>query len=536
MVIHVIGTVNGQVNEGMRNVATHLAKEFEKDNTVLYSGLKQIPQIVLNSRRADATMIFARANKLVYSLASIVTKMCRNTWIVLVQKPDSDFMARNNKHPLKCSYLSITEGDMKDVKVVSGCKKKLFSVGIKAEKFAPVSAEQRKMLKQKYGFDPSKPLVIHVGHCSKGRGLEDFAKIHTAQRMVVASGMFEDENVVRILNEAKVKIHKGYLENVEEVYQMADAYLFPTRSAEFVISIPLSVMEALSCGVPVIGYKSFENLNEITGSEGAITLVDNAEQLDKVLPEVIKKKSDHSLLEKTGSECAKDGSGGKCMKPAMISFMGLDGSGKSTSIDYAYEQLKKRGYKVEIVRAAYVIVFLRGVIKLGKKILMKKDSDPFSGDYKAYLESLRKNANKGGAYKIFSFLTTIEFKLQIFFKIRLKRFFGTTLLVDRYIYDNVVTYAANLDLGEEYMEETMNGKWKNAPRPDKIIYIKTPVEVCCSRKDDIPDPLYLEIRKPRYEKVAEMYNATVIAGDQDKQKMLDEVMAAIDEVLPPLKK
>ena len=116
MVIHVIGTVNGQVNEGMRNVATHLAKEFEKDNTVLYSGLKQIPQIVLNSRRADATMIFARANKLVYSLASIVTKMCRSTWIVLVQKPDSDFMARNNKHPLKCSYLSITEGDMKDVK------------------------------------------------------------------------------------------------------------------------------------------------------------------------------------------------------------------------------------------------------------------------------------------------------------------------------------------------------------------------------------------------------------------------------------
>lgn len=219
------------------------------------------------------------------------------------------------------------------------------------------------------------------------------------------------------------------------------------------------------------------------------------------------------------------------MKPAMISFMGLDGSGKSTSIDYAYEQLKKRGYKVEIVRAAYVIVVLRGIIKLGKKILMKKDSNPFSGDYRAYLESLRKNANKGGVYKIFSFLTTIEFKLQILFLIRFKRMMGTTLLVDRYIYDNVVTYAANLDKDEEYMEKTMNGKWKNAPRPDKIIYIKTPVEVCCSRKDDIPDPLYLEIRKPRYEKIADMYDATVIAGNQDKQKMLDQVMEAIDEVL-----
>ncbi len=219
------------------------------------------------------------------------------------------------------------------------------------------------------------------------------------------------------------------------------------------------------------------------------------------------------------------------MKPAMICFMGLDGSGKSTSIEYAYEQLKERGIKVEIVRAAYVIVAMRGIIKIGKKLLMKKESDPFSGDYKAYLKSMRKQAQRGGVYNIFSALTTLEFKLQIFFRIRIKRFFGTTLLVDRYIYDNIVTYAANLGLGEDYMEQAMNTKWKHAPRPDKIIYIKTPVEVCCSRKDDIPDPLYLEIRKPLYEKVADMYHATVIAGDQEKQMMLDAVMDAVDEVL-----
>lgn len=72
---------------------------------------------------------------------------------------------------------------------------------------------------------------------------------------------------------------------------------------------------------------------------------------------------------------------------------------------------------------------------------------------------------------------------------------------------------------------------KKAPRPDKIIYIKTPVEVCCSRKDDIPDPLYLEIRKPLYDKVAQMYGAAVIAGDQDRQEMLDEVMIAVDEAI-----
>lgn len=188
----------------------------------------------------------------------------------------------------------------------------------------------------------------------------------------MASGMFEDENVVRVLNDAKVKIHKGYLENVEEVYQMADAYLFPTRSAEFVISIPLSVMEALSCGVPVIGYKSFENLNEITGSEGAITLVDNAEQLDKVLPEVIKKKSDHSLLEKTGSWCEVAQSVLRMVReemhePAMISFMGLDGSGKSTSIDYAYEQLKSVVTRLKLFEPLMLLFSCVELLNSGKR-------------------------------------------------------------------------------------------------------------------------------------------------------------------------
>lgn len=296
MIIHIIGTINGQTNEGMRNVATHLSREFEKKNMVIYSGLKQIPHILINSKRADVTLIFARANKLVYELASIVTKLCGNTWIMVVQKPDNGFMIKNNKRPLKCSYLSITTSDMKDVKLVSGKRKELFSIGIKSDKFTPSSKDRQIELKKKYGLEPHKPLVLHVGHCSRGRGLEDFAEIKTAQCMVIASGMFEDKNVVEILNNCGVKLFKGYLENIEEAYQMADAYLFPTKSTEFVISIPLSVMEALSCGVPVIGYKKFENLKDFASENGAVTLIDNAKQIDAILPEIIKKKSEHSLL------------------------------------------------------------------------------------------------------------------------------------------------------------------------------------------------------------------------------------------------
>ena len=218
------------------------------------------------------------------------------------------------------------------------------------------------------------------------------------------------------------------------------------------------------------------------------------------------------------------------MKKKTVCFIGHDGSGKSTSVDFAYDTLKSRGVKVKKVRAAYVIKFMSFFIKLGKKFVLKKDSDPYGGDYKTYLESMRKQSERKGIYKIFTMLTTLEFKCQIFFSITMNKFFGNNLLVDRYIYDNAVTYAANLGKGTDFLKETIEKKWRRAPKPDLIIYIKTPIQTCLSRKDDIPDPLYLEIREPLYDEIASIYNAVVIPGDIDKDEMLNRVISAIDNI------
>lgn len=306
--IHIVSTVNGQVNEGMRNVATHIAKAFEKDNEVRYSGLKEIFSIVRNSCSCDVTMVFARANKLVYWLSRMISFFSRNLWIVCVQKPDDDFAALAKKHPLKASYLTIVEKDLDSVAVRPGFRKELFDVGIKAEKFSPVDKKRQTELKKKYGFDPDRLLAIHVGHCSAGRSLEDFALIKDADRMVVASGMFENAETVKILEDSGVKIHRGYMEHVEEIYQMADVYIFPTHSTEFVISIPLSVMEALSCGVPVIGYRDFSNLSAIPAEDDAIVLVNDKSGLNAAVISAAAKKRDKSYLKvsKTWEQTAAD--------------------------------------------------------------------------------------------------------------------------------------------------------------------------------------------------------------------------------------
>lgn len=294
--IHIISTVNGQVNEGMRNVATHITKVFEADHAVRYSGLKSIGSIIKNSLACDVTMIFARSNKLVYWLSRIVEMFSKNVWIVCVQKPDADYTRLVKKRPLKANYLTIVESDLEEIKLRPGFRIELFGVGIKADKFQPVDKKRQSELKKKYGFDLDRPLVIHVGHCSAGRGLEDFVAIKDADRLVIASGMFENTETVMVLEEAGVKIHRGYLEYVEEIYQMADVYLFPTHSTEFVISIPLSVMEALSCGVPVIGYRDFENLKAIPIEDGAVTLVNGKDELNAAVQRVAEKKRNKSYL------------------------------------------------------------------------------------------------------------------------------------------------------------------------------------------------------------------------------------------------
>ena len=303
MKIHVIGTVNGVTNEGMRNVATHISKVFEKKHRVQYSSLRSPWSVCKNALRSDVTLVFARGTSQVYWLMRIVERLCRNVWLVCVQRPMDGFLTLNTKRPLKCGYFYLTPEDLQTVTAVPGKEKHLFHAGINAAKFTPVGPEKQRELKKKYGFDPTKPVVVHVGHCSSGRGLEAFRTLdkQELQRLIVASGMFEDPDTAAALEADGIRIHRGYLDCVEEIYQLADVYLFPTRSNEFVISIPLSVMEALACGTPVVGHRAFENLSRIGSAEGAVTLVDTDDQWSEAVRQAAQMKQSESLLKDTQS-------------------------------------------------------------------------------------------------------------------------------------------------------------------------------------------------------------------------------------------
>lgn len=127
--------------------------------------------------------------------------------------------------------------------------------GVDTKRFAPVSAQTKAALREKYGVAPGKKVLLHVGHLNQGRNVgallgagEDY---HV---FLVVSTVTEVDEALRRQLEARpnTTIIDTYQPEIQEFYQMADVYLFPVLMPEHCIDMPLSVMEAASCNVPVV--------------------------------------------------------------------------------------------------------------------------------------------------------------------------------------------------------------------------------------------------------------------------------------------
>jgi glycosyltransferase involved in cell wall biosynthesis/thymidylate kinase len=138
-----------------------------------------------------------------------------------------------------------------------GCRTELFASGVDLEKFTPVSREKKIELRTKYGLDPKAFTVLHVGHITEGRNiglLNEVNHQNAAQVALVGSSLAHrdrDELSARLKGQG-INIFNEYFKDIQELYQLADCYLFPVFSEQSSIGVPLSVLEAMACNLPVI--------------------------------------------------------------------------------------------------------------------------------------------------------------------------------------------------------------------------------------------------------------------------------------------
>ncbi len=155
--------------------------------------------------------------------------------------------------------------------------------GVNTKKFMPVSKEESAQLKQKYGFDTEKKLILHVGHLKSGRNVMELKKISPEhQVLLVTSTLTKDEQDIYIKHELlkcpNIKIIDTFVPNIEEIYQMADVYFFPVIMDGNCIDVPLSCLEAAACNKPIVT-TDFGEMSEFKGKNG-FCFVDSFDTLE----------------------------------------------------------------------------------------------------------------------------------------------------------------------------------------------------------------------------------------------------------------
>jgi len=128
--------------------------------------------------------------------------------------------------------------------------------GVDLDRFRPIGEESPSVLRRGLGLPATAYIVLHVGHLKATRGvlvLKSLQALGGIQALLIASTSTEiDAETRRDLQLAGVRVIDDHLPNVEEYYRAADCYLFPVTSSLDAIELPLSVLEAMACDLPIV--------------------------------------------------------------------------------------------------------------------------------------------------------------------------------------------------------------------------------------------------------------------------------------------
>jgi glycosyltransferase involved in cell wall biosynthesis len=169
-----------------------------------------------------------------------------------------------------------------------GCHTRFLPNGVDVQRFLPASPEKKAELRNKHAIPDQRQVVLHVGPVIKRRNVELLGELQRGDRQVIIVGRKSaDRQVLQALLDAGCLVTTGFVEHIEEMYALSDCYVFPTppsnRGAS--IEMPLSVLEAMSCNLPVICTR-FGALPRVFTEGSGLTFVESGDHLDRELEKV----------------------------------------------------------------------------------------------------------------------------------------------------------------------------------------------------------------------------------------------------------
>ncbi len=131
-----------------------------------------------------------------------------------------------------------------------------FPNGVDTTKFIEAGPETKRAIRNKYGINEADYLFLHLASLTTERNLESLVSIEkkTDCKVMIVGREHEvcNPSLLQQLMSNVSYLWQKHFDSIEEIYQATDCYIFPTKHPRACIETPLSVLEAMSCNLPII--------------------------------------------------------------------------------------------------------------------------------------------------------------------------------------------------------------------------------------------------------------------------------------------
>jgi len=255
-----VGDMGGNIDEGMKKVTYNFYRELSKNNEVIVVKPLELVRhkAKINRFNPDIIHYITGPSIFTFGLLKIGAFGLKNVKTVISISHPQKLFPKPLISLLKPDMAIVQSDDMDVFFSDLGINTIKICNGVDLKSFSPVNRQQKLYLRSKYGIMDDKFVILHVGNIRDGRNLyplKELAKNSEFQVVVVASTTIKkDTRLHNDLVASNILVIDDYIENIAEIYNLSDMYVFTVRKRPFAIEVPLSVMEALACNIPVITF------------------------------------------------------------------------------------------------------------------------------------------------------------------------------------------------------------------------------------------------------------------------------------------